>query len=488
MNYCCTFLLCLLSIIINAQQVTFSNKSTRLLSTDNAIVVPDIGGTSHMLVFSPNEVIRLHVYNKELQWQGEQKLPFKLNERSDITILPFSNQYYLYNQSEAGNAAYLWKINAAGKAVDETHKLRNIIKTSFKDSTVLCQLFSCGQTFYIMGNLYFPTIKKIVTTLIQTDVNFENPVVNRYAFDYDHRKEALQKIVVIPGKDIVVLKRHVTEDRDFILEVLKVNMATSRLYSTSFSSSSPFSSPDILYNSQDSSTTVIASLPRSYASYTLVRNLFSATVNDTLEQLASPIITKVPIKEETYGAFTCINTGASNRWVPVHGTWNLLYAPRTGSPLLVGLSRMVSAQHNTSILNATSYQPKLQPIDPYMQFISDPGDVRFTVVDNRDRSVHDTTIKYHRRSFIEVAQYTSFTKDNKNYLVVKEQFPSKGKGLLMLYVNKDGKLVQSPLRLYERFHYSLPQLQQSSNGNIVMPFVYKSEVGLVSISLDKVSE
>jgi hypothetical protein len=155
---------------------------------------------------------------------------------------------------------------------------------------------------------------------------------------------------------------------------------------------------------------------------------------------------------------------------------------------LVGLSRMVTLQRNTYFINATSYQPRLQPIHPEMQLISEPGDVRFTVVDSRTRRVEDTTIRYHRRNFIEIAQYTSFTKDNNNYLVVKEQFPSKGKGLLLFHLNEQGKLVQLQLHLYERYHYSLPQLQQSAAGNIIMPFVFKSEVGLVSISFLKQSE
>jgi hypothetical protein len=482
------FLVLILSIFFqlsNAQSVSFSNRTTRLLATDNVIVVPEIGGMSHLLLFSPSERVRLQVYDNKLQWQQEQKLPFQLKENGDITILPFSNEYFLYNQSQAGNAAFLWKINAAGDARDQTDKLRSIIRSSFKDTTVLCQLFSYSSSIYVMGNLYFPSLKKIVATIVQTNSNFENPVIKRYAFDYDHTKEGLYKIAVVPEHDLIVLKRQVTEDRQFILDVLKVNLSTSKIYETSFSSTSPFSSPDVLFNATDSTTTIIANLPRTYYSYILVRSIFSATVNDTLEQKETPIITKVPIREETYGAFTCINTGASNKWIPIHGNWNVPYNPRTSLRPLVGLSRMVTLQRTTSFIDATSYQPKLQPIHPEMQLISEPGDVRFTIVDNRSRHVQDTTIKYHRRNFIEVAQYSSFTRDNNNYLVVKEQFPSKGKGLLLFHLNKQGKLTQLPLHLYERYHYALPQLQQSTGGNIMMPFVFKSEVGLVSVNLNQ---
>jgi hypothetical protein len=488
MKYCLVLLFPLFFIAANAQSVSFSNRTTRLFATDDVIVVPEIGGMNHLLVFSSGEPIRLQVYDDKLEWQEEQKLPFRVKENNDITVLPFSNEYFLYNQSEAGNTAFLWKINASGKAIDQTDKLKNIIKSSFKDSTVLCQLFSNGSSLYVMGNLYFPTLKKIVTTIIETNSNFENPVVKRYAYDYDHTREGLYKIAVVPGRNLIVLKRQVTEDREYILELLKVNLTTSKVYETSFNSATPFSAPDILYNAADSTTTVIAALPRTYYSYNLVRNVFSATVNDTLEQKATPIITKVPIREETYGAFTCINTGASNKWIPVHGAWNFLYNPKTTLRPLVGLSRMVTLQRNTYFINATSYQPRLQPIHPEMQLISEPGDVRFTVVDSRTRRVEDTTIRYHRRNFIEIAQYTSFTKDNNNYLVVKEQFPSKGKGLLLFHLNEQGKLVQLQLHLYERYHYSLPQLQQSAAGNIIMPFVFKSEVGLVSISFLKQSE
>ncbi len=144
---------------------------------------------------------------------------------------------------------------------------------------------------------------------------------------------------------------------------------------------------------------------------------------------------------------------------------------------------MVSSTNNiTYVVNASSYKPKLQPIDPYQQLVSQPGDVRFTVVDKHFNNASDTIIRYYRRNFIEVAQYSVFTMNNKSYLVVKEQFPSKGKALLLLFINKEGVLNTSPIPLYDKYHYALTQLQKAGK-NLICPYLYKGEVGLVNFTL-----
>ena len=381
----------------------------------------------------------------------------------------------------------MWKVDANGIVQDESYKLKAIIRSSFKDTSIVCQLFSSGNSVYVFANIYYPDIKKVISTMIKTDSDLKVQSTKRYQFDFDHYYEKLQKIVVEPEKNITILKKETDEKDGYILNVVKINLQNSKLNEANFHSNTPFSYPDVMFNDVDSSTIVYAQMTRTYYQEKLIRHIFFATLNDTLGQATQPAVLKVPIAEDTYGAFTCLNmSNGYNNWLPVHGTWNTQYFPTTtGRNLLVGLSRMVTLEGKSiSVVNASSYQPKLQAIHPSVQMVLPPGDVKFSVVNNVFKNISDTLIRYRKRTFIEVAQYSSFNTDNKNYLLLKEQFPSRGKGLVLINLNKQGAIVPSPLRLYERFHYSLPQLQSAGKGKVIMPFVFRSEVGLVRMTID----
>jgi hypothetical protein len=217
----------------------------------------------------------------------------------------------------------------------------------------------------------------------------------------------------------------------------------------------------------------------------LMNRLNFHTFNDTLGEKLQPTTLRVPIGEEMYGAFANISTGSGGgKWLPVHGVWNSLGEFGVVGRILVGLSSMVTlAGNKLVVMDATSYAARLQPIDPYLQSVAPPGHVKFSVVNLKSNTSTDTTFKYYRRFFIEASQFATFSNKNNDYLLVKEKFRSDGKGILLLSTNREGKLVTSPLHLYERYHYSIPQLQQASNGSIVMPFIYKGEVGLAKVSL-----
>lgn len=468
------------AVKLSAQSITYTHRTARLYVDDGVITVPQVGGNTHLLIVTPQKHIRLQVYDRNLEWQHEKILPIHLTSTSDVTVLPFEDEYFLYNQTEAGNTKFLWKIDSYGNATDVSKKLKALIKASFTDSTVVCQLFSKGANIFLMGHVYYPDLKKIITTLIQTTPQLEKTFVKRFAFNFNHNYESLQRMLVTPEGQLIILKENTTADMVQELNVVKIDMNTTKISAAVFKSERRLEVPDLIYNSADSSTTLCA-----YATRTnLVIRIFFSTLNDTLEQKLPPTTIRVPVSYEMYGAFASVSTGSGGaRWLPVYGVWNSLYEFSSIERVLIGLSAMVTLSGNKMVvMNATSYQPKLQPIDPHLQNIAPPGNVRFSVVNLKSRNAKDTMFKYYRRYFIEVGQYASFLRNDNSYLVVKEKFRSNGKGVLMLSANKDGRLIPTPLHVYEKFHYAIPQLQQSASG-LMIPYVYKSEVGLVHVVL-----
>jgi hypothetical protein len=469
-----------------AQSIHYTHRTSRIKIDDGIIIVPEISGTNHLWIITPGKKVKLQVYNHRLEWQQEQVLPLKISEESDVTVLPMKNEYYLYNQSEAGNKSFLWKVDAQGSMVDESSKLKAIIRASFNDTSTVCQMLSKGEHVYVFSNIYYPDIKKIVSTVVKTDHNLTQQAIDRYAFDFDHSIEKLHKIIIEPEKNITVLKKQTTPEEGFVLDILKINLKNSRIYEAHFKSNTPFSFPEIVFNSSDSTTTVYSQMTRSYTRDNVIRHMFLATLNDTLGEKTKATVLRFAVTEEMPGAFTCIRmSNGFNNWMPVHGTWNAHYAPSANRNVYIGLNRMVTLKgRSITVVNASSFQPRLQPVHPALQLVLPPGDVKFSVIDQRFKNVSDTIIKYHKRNFIEVAQYSNFTKDNYNYLIVKEQFPSSGKGLLLLHIDQQGQLIPSPLRLYDRYHYSLPQMQQSGRGSVLIPYIYKGEVGMVNMSVE----
>ena len=464
-----------------AQSISYSHRTTHFVGADGVIVIPEVEGKNHLWVIKPDEQVNLQVYDNQLDWQQEHILPLKLPKNSDITILPFENEYFFYNQSQAGSSKFLWHVDGKGNVADVSSKLRAIIKSCFTDTTVVCQLFSKGPRMFMLGNVYFPSLGKIITTLIQINLKLDQWQVKRFALDYDHRNEFLQRMLITPENKLLVLKERSSEEIAQVLHIIKVDLATSKTNAAVFTSNTRFSSPEILYNPVDSSTTVCG-----YRRSMLPR-IFFLTLDDTLAQKFAPVTIRVPITEEMYGAFACVSTGTGgSTWLPVYGSWNALYQyNRFSSRVLVGLSSMVTlAGNKTVVMNASSYQPLIQAIHPYLQNVSPPGDVRFSVIDLQSRAIKDTVFKYYRRFFIEVSQYASFSRNNNGYLILKEKFRSNGKGIVLLNINKEGKLVSSPLRVYERYDYAIPQMRQTANGSLVFPYVYKNEVGLVKVTLE----
>lgn len=477
MTVCCT---------IASAQINYTHRTARLGIDDGVIVVPNIARRNHLWIIPPQGPLKLQVYNEDLEWLHQEEVPLKLISNNDITILPFDTAYFLYNQTAARGKNFLWKVSASGNVVNESDKMKALIKSSFNDTNITCQLFSRGKHLFLLGNMYYPELKKVITTIVKTDNALQKIDLKRYAYDFNHSYESLQKILIEPEQNMLVLKKHIDVDSRYILDIVKINLQTSAISEANFYSSVPFNNPEVIYNPTDFTTTVYAQLSRTFFTNKFTRNMFFATLNDTLDQKTPPSTVRVTIDDEMYGAFTCINLGNGySKWLPVHGVWNSLYDNQVYRRLMIGLSSIVSLEGSgITIINASSYQPKIQPIDPHLQFVAPPGDVRFSVIDRGFRRIKDTVFKYQRRNFIEVAQYSSFTQNNNNYLLVKERFPSKGKGLLLMHLNDKGVIAPWPIRLYDRYHYALPQMQQSGDGKVTMPYVYRGEVGLVNFGVD----
>ncbi len=484
MKYLFSILLSLICLTTFAQTVHYTRHMSRYGVDDGVIIVPEIGGKNHLWIVGPEKDVRLQVYNFDMDWEREQILPIKIADHNDVTIIPLKKEYYFYNQSASDGANFLWRIDASGNATDVSRTFKNLIKTTFKDNTTTCQMLSRGGSIYVFSNMYYPDLKKVVSTIIKTDDQLNVINTKHYASDFDHNRESLHKIIIDPEVNITILKKQSTTKYGYVLDLLKINLKTDQVYEANFNSNTPFSVPEIIFNSLDSSTTVYSMMSRTYTKGGIVRHMFLATLNDTLGEITKAKVLKLPLDEDMPGAFTYINVNGNDNWLPILGNWNAQYLPQAKRNLYIGLNRMVTLQSKKIVVvNATSFQPRLQSIHPDMQLIFPPGDVKVSVINQQFNNVRDTVFKYHRRNYIEVAQYSSFIKNKTSYLIVKERFPSNGKGLLLLHLNSEGGITPSPLRLYERFHYALPQLQQTSGGNVLIPYAYKGEVGMVYMNI-----
>lgn len=69
--------------------------------------------------------------------------------------------------------------------------------------------------------------------------------------------------------------------------------------------------------------------------------------------------------------------------------------------------------------------------------------------------------------------------EDRSYLLLKQNLLSHYQGLVMVYSDDNGRLTWANLRVYEKFNYLLQQVQQTNNKFIIMPYLYKREMGLV---------
>ncbi len=102
-------------------------------------------------------------------------------------------------------------------------------------------------------------------------------------------------MAVLPGKNITILLRGITEDKQNILDVIQLELETGKTRYAAFNSYANFNGPDILFNGADSSTTVYAQMGRTYKSGKTFRNIFFARLDDTLNIKAKPAVAEVTI-------------------------------------------------------------------------------------------------------------------------------------------------------------------------------------------------
>jgi hypothetical protein len=116
---------------------------------------------------------------------------------------------------------------------------------------------------------------------------------------------------------------------------------------------------------------------------------------------------------------------------------------------------------------------------------SDDG-VRFSLLDKNFKIASDSLIPNTKNSYtVKANQFARFNANDKEYLLVGQQFSRISKGLLMINTNDAHQLIYTDIRVNDRNNYLLSKSQTIPKKGIIIPYTNKREAGLIKIIVEQ---
>jgi hypothetical protein len=302
------------------------------------------------------------------------------------------------------------------------------------------------------------------------------------ALPYDKEKESLQYVSISEDNHLLLVKRTQNIDAENLLEVLKYNITTGGVDKAQFSiNSNLFVEPGMLYNSSDSTTIV----------YSLVRGPIStlsgkASLVCKLDKFMQPVIPATLLNYSSHYSFFLLKD-VHEKWINFSN--NFLNQLPSGNYMT---ARII----NNSFWTNYYYQnqpypyydigiPRNQPRDYYGNTNDYIHITRISIMNREFKVLKNRFLTYRTDPDYKILEgYGMFEWKNRSYLLLKQQLPSKSKGLLLVTGMQNKDINVSELHVYNRYDFLLKQMQYIGNGNIIIPYINKREVGLMKLKFD----
>lgn len=458
---------------VYAQTIQYSRQNFKAPYADAMQLVANVSGNHHILCFTQNEKITLYVYDNMLQLRFKKEVPVKLHEYDDINIIPFSDFYFLYVHQPGSIKHELWKVNAQGNATSVSELFRGLIETVLKKNTSTLQLINKNNRLFIIANTYYDELKKIGSTVTQTDENLNIMLSRKVFYGFKKHEESLKQ-VMLAGDDLLILKTS-KDTGVHLLQMIKVNLNTGKLVMNSFSSGSNlFLNPTFSYNQADSGILIYSMIERT---------VFITELDYSLNEKIPVTLLKRQFRNNT--PFNFLLLYEPQKWLSMH-IGNKPYHITTGRYTNTRSGINSPFDYNSGfdvygnlVLNDPRYSARnmsaSRTADPYSASnYPYTSAVRFSLLSNNFTLSKDSVVANDKNAYtIQPALFASAVLQNKSYLFLGQQFGTNRQGLLMMHSNNKSDLSATDIRVYDKYKYLLPQLQAVNDQYVILPYTHK---------------
>ena len=467
--------------IATAQKVAYSRENVFIGSPDHLQLATNIGGNHHLLILNDNENPEVFIFNNALEFEKKVRLNFKFPERSVVSIIPFGNFYYLYIHPVLSQKNLLWKIDSNGNCTDYTALFQKLLISQSHNIKLGFQLIPYQDHLWMVYHTDLENNEKNTVVMAQTDSLLNVLFTNRVIYDFKRDEEKLQKEVLIFGKYLLALK---AGRSGTMLELLKINLTTGLAITNSFSSSGYFYSQSALsINGEDSSVTVSALLSEPRTTTNAKQFVFVSRLNKNLFEEVPVSILKSQFKKNTGTNFLHVNGQSEWMRFRIRGEQRNNTVVNNSESLYQDLTMADNNADAINDVNRMMQKAELSnaPVESWNAFQG----VRFSLLDKSLVITSDSLVANTKDYYtIKADQFIRFAVNNKEYLLLGQQFVKKSKGLLMVNTNDAQQLIYTDLRVNDRNNYLLSKFQLIAQKYIIIPYTYKQEAGLIKITVE----
>jgi hypothetical protein len=490
-----------LGVSAGSQTIQYSRQTLKLPSYDDIPtydrirLVSGVGGKHHLLLFKRGAPAYVLLYDRDLQAIGIKELPVKYATNVDTRIIPFKSFYYLYFHKPGSPSHELWKVTADGEALSMSHLFQHLIDSTFKRKLTTLELVNKDGQLAVISNTYYKDLKVLACTVLRVDEMFTPLSSSAVSIPFERGPELLNGVTLI-GNQLFILKSKRSEG-DYALELLKGDLGSGKLFRKAFTSSDNFTQEAAFTYSTADSSILVQSLAGA--------RVFICRVDLSLNEVVPPTLVAPRFSSTIFTNFILLNGGVQ-QWLEMT-LFNNRLRSRTGSD---GYAGGVTTYTGTPYRNSntrSTFDYELQNysrssmgsdyyISPYeydnryanrtvSAYYTNPP-IRFSVVDTAFRLLSDSVVTNKKEPEIQtLGRYVNVTVGTKSYLILKQDFPRKRKGLLLLGADSTNHVTSRDISVYEKYDYLLQYAQVVNGGTVVMPYVQKSDVGLVKLSFEK---
>lgn len=482
-----------------SQTISYSRQAGKLPAYDKMQLVANVAGNHHLLFLKKDEPIRAFIFDRELQFTGEIELPVKWSDSFDVRLIPLNDVYYLHLYGKGKARPELWKVTAQGDATSLTSRFQQLIDTAFKQNTTVVQLVNRNEQLVVIANTYYEEQRVLATTVTSVDENFKTLSSRTFSYPFERGANLLSQLTLI-GEDLFILKpmRHT---QNYSLDLIRAETVTGKMFRKTFTSTENFT-PGAAFRflAKDSSLLLQSSLGS---------KIFISKLSLSLKEMMPPRLIESRFSSKIPGHFIFLG-GDVEQWLAMSlavsrsrsqsgNTYTLApenFRPRNGydnaGRMMNYQADEISAYRNT----LTGYGSYARPYYYESDFSNLPSrnrirsvvadkdllPVRFLAMDKDFKPAGDSIFDNKKgAAVLNASQFACFTVNGKNCLILRQELPHSKKGLLLVYVNDKNQIIASDITVFENFDYLLQNAQTPGKDTLLMPFVQKSEVGLVKL-------
>lgn len=465
--------------ISSAQKIQYSKGLIKTPGKGFVRLLAGVNGFHHLIQFSPNSKPTIFLFNKDLNLESTFQPNIQIDENTEVKIIQFENDYWLYSHKIKSSIHQLFKINGNGISTDYSDLLNNPVDSIWNKSTSSLNLSKIGNSLYVIANKYFDHLKKSKLSFIKIEPGKQAFVQDQAYIPFDIANEHLREITIFKNK-LFVLKTGKDEKGNNVLYVLKLNITTGQSYANQFESGKYlFLNPSLRINSTDSSVLLYSMMVAPDGLTSVKPSLFIVRINESLNELVPVKILKEVIPETSASSFI-VEKDNSSGWI-CFSQYPKEYSNYL--PIYYKSSTSLSHSYDFNFLN-TYIAPNNNTLPLTVAGQSNPKGIAFTILNNRLEKEADSIIKNKGRGLkTDPLAYKPFVLNNQSYLILTQKLTRKSKALVLIKPDKNSTLQSISIRPFDRYEYLLSLLQTDTDNAFVIPFLSKNEMGIMKVTL-----